>query len=61
MLTTPHNKILRAQDSFLSEIEMATALKELRHAVDLRDEDAAKQVISRWVEQSKTVAEHATV
>ncbi len=61
MLTTPHNKILRAQDSFLSEIEMATALKELRSAVELRDEEAAKKVISRWVEQSETEAEQATV
>ncbi len=52
MLTTPHNKILRAQESFLSELEMATALKDLRRAVETRDVDAAKAVIDRWVERS---------
>ena len=52
MLTTPHNKILRAQEGFLSEIEIATALKDLRRAVDARDVEAAKLVIDRWVEQS---------
>lgn len=53
MLTTPHNKILRAQESFLSEFEMATALKDLRQAIDTHDVSAARAVISRWVEQAK--------
>ncbi|KMK65688.1 nucleoside-diphosphate sugar epimerase/dehydratase [Puniceibacterium sp. IMCC21224] len=52
MLTTPHNKILRAQESYLSEIEMANALKELRRSILNLDEDAAKAVIARWVERS---------
>jgi FlaA1/EpsC-like NDP-sugar epimerase len=52
MLTTPHNKIMRAQESFLSEFEMATALKDLRAAVDKNDEAAARDVILRWVEQA---------
>lgn len=52
MLTTPHNKILRAQESFLSEFEIATALKELRTAIDQHDETAARAVIARWVEQA---------
>ncbi|SMX46809.1 polysaccharide biosynthesis protein [Maliponia aquimaris] len=52
MLTTPHNKILRAQESFLSEFEIATALKELRGAIDQHDEGAARAVIARWVEQA---------
>lgn len=55
MLTTPHTKILRAQESYLSEFEMATALKDLRTAIDTRDEEAARVLISRWVEQSKPV------
>lgn len=55
MLTTPHTKILRAQESYLSEFEMATALKDLRSAIDTRDEEAARVLISRWVEQSKPV------
>ncbi len=52
MLTTPHSKILRAQESYLSEFEMATALKDLRMAIDTRDEDAARAVIARWVERA---------
>ncbi|SMX29599.1 UDP-N-acetyl-alpha-D-glucosamine C6 dehydratase [Pelagimonas phthalicica] len=51
MLTTPHPKILRAQENFLSEIEIATALKDLRSSIDERDEEAARHVIARWVEQ----------
>ncbi|WP_417209292.1 polysaccharide biosynthesis protein [Antarctobacter sp.] len=53
MLTTPHTKILRAQESFLSEFEMATALKDLRQAIETHDEGAARAVISRWVEQAE--------
>lgn len=52
MLTTPHNKILRAQESYLSEIEMANALKDLRRSITNLDEDGAKAVIARWVERS---------
>lgn len=51
MLTTPHSKILRAQESYLSEIEIANALKDLRRAVDARDEELAHSVIARWVER----------
>lgn len=50
MLTTPHNKILRAQESYLSEIEMATALKDLSRALSARETEAAMKVIARWVE-----------
>ncbi|GGF61513.1 NDP-sugar epimerase, includes UDP-GlcNAc-inverting 4,6-dehydratase FlaA1 and capsular polysaccharide biosynthesis protein EpsC [Mameliella alba] len=53
MLTTPHTKILRAQESFLSEFEMATALKDLRLAIEAYDESAARAVILRWVEQAE--------
>lgn len=51
MLTTPHPKILRAQECYLSEIEMATALKDLRVAIDTDDTIAARAVVSRWVER----------
>ena len=51
MLTTPHQKIMRAQEGFLSEIEMANALKDLRQAINTRDPEAARAVISRWVER----------
>jgi len=55
MLTTPHQKIMRAQENFLSEIEMANAIKDLRHAITTRDPQAARAVISRWVERYETV------
>ncbi len=65
MLTTPHPKILRAQESFLSEFEVATALKDLRQAIEARDEVAARSVIARWVEpaaasiEAKKIVEEA--
>ncbi len=52
MLTTPHPKILRAQETFLSEIEIANALKDLRIAVEMDDALAARAVIARWVEKA---------
>lgn len=51
MLTTPHAKILRAQESYLSELEMANALRDLREAVDTQDAAAARKVVARWVEK----------
>ncbi|MEZ5715830.1 MAG: nucleoside-diphosphate sugar epimerase/dehydratase [Paracoccaceae bacterium] len=51
MLTTPHQKIMRAQEGFLSELEIANALKDLRTAISSRDREAARAVISRWVER----------
>lgn len=56
MLTTPHSKILRAQEGFLSEFEVATAMKDLRQAIDQRDEAAARAVIARWVEPAAAEA-----
>nr|WP_043773457.1 nucleoside-diphosphate sugar epimerase/dehydratase [Roseivivax isoporae] len=53
MLTTPHSKILRAQEGYLSEIEMANAMKDLKRAIATMDEDLARQVILRWVERAK--------
>lgn len=53
MLTTPHPKILRAQESYLSELEMANALRDLRAAVEADDELAARAVIHRWVEKTR--------
>lgn len=50
MLTTPHPKILRAQESRLSELEVANALQELRRAIESRDDPLARQVLSKWVE-----------
>ena len=52
MLTTPHPKILRAQEMCLSEFEVANALRDLRQAIDALDEDAARAVIAKWVESA---------
>jgi len=52
MLTTPHSKILRAQESCLSEIEMANALQDIRKAIDLRDQSALRYALEKWVEDA---------
>lgn len=49
-MTTRHPKITRALESGLSEIEIATALKELRAAIDNGDDAAAHAVLQRWIE-----------
>ncbi len=58
LLTTPHQKILRARERSLSELEMASALRALRSAVAVGDTEAARDVVKRWVEgyQSPAVA-----
>jgi FlaA1/EpsC-like NDP-sugar epimerase len=50
LLTTPHPKILCAQEKGLSEIEMASAMRALRAAVASGDSEAAVAVARRWVE-----------
>ncbi|MDF1670482.1 MAG: nucleoside-diphosphate sugar epimerase/dehydratase [Roseovarius sp.] len=54
MLTTPHPKILRAQEEHLSEIEMANVLSSLRQAVENRDCGALHSILSKWVEKPTT-------
>lgn len=50
LLTTPHPKILRAQEQSLSELQMATALRALRASVASGDADAARSIIHTYVE-----------
>jgi FlaA1/EpsC-like NDP-sugar epimerase len=50
LVTTPHPKILCAQEERLSEIEVASALRALRAAVASGDPEAARAVANRWVE-----------
>jgi FlaA1/EpsC-like NDP-sugar epimerase len=50
LLTTPHPKILRAQEACLSELEMASALRALRTALATGNADAARDLILRYVE-----------
>jgi FlaA1/EpsC-like NDP-sugar epimerase len=59
LLTTPHAKILRAREAGLSELEMASALRELRTAVATGDAEAGRAAVIRWVDgyhQPQTVA-----
>ncbi|HFQ14773.1 MAG TPA: polysaccharide biosynthesis protein [Rhodobacteraceae bacterium] len=49
MLTTPHEKILRAQEASLSEAELSEMLDSLKAAIDAADDDAVQQVIDKWV------------
>lgn len=57
MLTTPHSKILRAQEGHLSEIELAKALKSLSEAIETRDVALLKSILSRWIEQTDPLGE----
>lgn len=52
MLTTPHPKILRAQEGSLSEIEMANLLQSLRQAVETRNPDSLGGIVAQWIEKA---------
>ncbi len=47
---TRHPKILSAREPRLSEIEIASALRDLREAIEVGDEAAARASIARWIE-----------
>ncbi|WP_240512109.1 nucleoside-diphosphate sugar epimerase/dehydratase [Pseudoruegeria sp. SK021] len=53
-VTTAHPKITRALEDCLSEIEIATVLRELRTAIDTNDAITAHAVLSRWIEGAMT-------
>ncbi len=48
--TTPHPKVLLESAEHLSQIEMASALKALRKAIETADDAALRAVVARWVE-----------
>jgi len=50
MLTTPHPKIMRAQEKMLSELQIASALQDLRRAIEARDERFLMSTLRRYVE-----------
>jgi len=56
MLTTPHPKILRAQESHLSEIETATALNAIRQAIETRNADLLGTTLMNWIEPGERPA-----
>lgn len=51
MLTTPHKKILRAQEGKLSEIEIANMIKDIQTAIKTESSLAARETVTRWVEE----------
>ena len=53
MLTTPHPRILRAQEGHLSEIELAKALKSLSEAIETRDVALLRSILAQWIEQTE--------
>lgn len=54
MLTTPHPKILCAQESSLSAVDVGKMLDDLRVVIRTNDSAAARRVISQWVEPHLT-------
>ncbi len=46
---TPHPKILRVEETDLSEIEIAAALKAIARAIETGDKSAVREMIQRWV------------
>ena len=50
LLATSHQKIFFVQESRLSEIEVASVLRALKHALANNDEPAALAELERWVE-----------
>jgi FlaA1/EpsC-like NDP-sugar epimerase len=50
ILQTPHQKILCAKETGLSEFAMAAALNAARIAIDAGDQAAARAMITTWVE-----------
>ncbi|MCC7321340.1 MAG: polysaccharide biosynthesis protein [Rubellimicrobium sp.] len=55
-ITTPHPKILRAREAHLSEIEVASCLRDLRAALAESDAGALRAVVARWVEGGAAIA-----
>ncbi|GAB5446423.1 polysaccharide biosynthesis protein [Gymnodinialimonas sp.] len=49
MVGTPHEKILRAEEDRLSQIEVAAMMKELRGAIDTSDTDRVRQAVEGFV------------
>lgn len=56
MLTTPHPKIMRAQEICPSEFEVATALKDLHSCIQAGDRARARALVTRWVEPQQPLA-----
>ena len=61
MLTTPHPKILRAQENNLSELEIASAMQDLRKAIEAQDAGTAETLVRRWIEKCDFAPRSTTI
>ncbi len=59
MLTTPHPKIMRVEESALSEIEVANAVRDIKSALQQRDDSIARSIVARWILKDRQLAEKA--
>jgi len=50
LVTTPHEKILRAHEAGLSEIEVARMTRQIDAALESRDRDSVRQIVCRFVD-----------
>lgn len=57
---TVHPKIMRALEPQLSEIEVASVVKAVRIAAQNLDEEALRQTLKRWVEQTISASAEVT-
>jgi len=48
----PHEKIMRAEEAMLSQIEVASTLRELRDILERGDSNAIRELVARRVEGS---------
>lgn len=48
-LKTPHPRILRAQEDVLSQIEVASMLRDLNTVIEQADASGAREIVRRWV------------
>jgi FlaA1/EpsC-like NDP-sugar epimerase len=60
-VTTPHPSILRAQEDYLSEIEVANMLRDMQQAIETADLRAARKCLLRWIEDNAFDEDTGTV
>ncbi|WP_349364476.1 MAG: nucleoside-diphosphate sugar epimerase/dehydratase [Roseitalea porphyridii] len=60
LIQTPHEKILRASEAGLSEIEVAAMLKQVGEALDKRDTHTVRKILQRYVTGYGAVSSTAT-
>lgn len=50
ILTTPHPKIMRAQEGCLSELEIQSAIRDLNIAIENGEEARCRSILNHWIE-----------